>query len=160
MSYTCPTCSGTGLVAGSTCPRCLGHKTLLEDSQGLTVAWGSVDLGKLTSVRGTSPTVSTEDVTGLNSPFKSFTNNASTVTHCGMVRQLIAGDLTPGKIDISWKGKNALTNDMVGHEKALVITHTQNAIVMSKRAILLSYDLNAAVGEMIEGSASFQLTEV
>jgi len=82
------------------------------------------------------------------------------VTHCGMVRQLIAGDLTPGKIDISWKGKNALTNDMVGHEKALVITHTQNAIVMSKRAILLSYDLNAAVGEMIEGSASFQLTEV
>lgn len=161
MSYTCPTCSGTGLVAGFTCPRCLGHKVLVEDSQGLTVTWGTVDLGRLTGLKCSSPRVATEDVTGLNSPHRAYTDPAGATSHHGMVRQLIAGDLTPGTIDITWKGKNALTNAMVGHAKTLTIVHaTQNAIAGAFGAILMSYDIQAGVGELIEGNATFQLTGV
>lgn len=160
MAYTCPTCKGTGKVSGATCPRCLGHTTLIEDAQGLAVAWGTVDLGRLTNFKRSSAKVSTEDVTGLNSPTVQFTN-ATGNSHKGMVRQLIAGDVTPGTVSVSWIGKNGLTDAMIGHAKTLTVTHTgHNTLAGAFAAILMEYDQDGSVGGLVEGSATFQLTGV
>jgi hypothetical protein len=99
-------------------------------------------------------------VSGLNSPHKALTDGSGAVTHHAMVVELIAGDITPGTIEITWKGKSALTNGMVGHAKALTVAHTQGAFGGTINAILMKYDFNFSVGELVEGSATFQLTEV
>ena len=161
MAYTCPTCGGTGkLVSGATCTRCFGNKTIIEDSQGLAVAWGTIKLGNLTSFKRGSPSVATEDVTGLNSSFTSFTGTAGTTTHSGMIRDLIAGDITPGTVEISWHGTGQLGDAMVGHVKTMVVTHPQNTIKFTLNAMLLKFDMSAAVNAVVEGTASFQLTGV
>lgn len=158
MAYTCPTCSGTGKVSGSTCPRCLGNKTLVEDSQGLSVTWGGVALGRLTSFRVSSPQVAIEDVTNLNSAIVDYTNAFG--NYRGMVRQLMSGDVTPGKVDISWNGSGALSSSDVGQEQALEVTHPEGSIAGTLKAILLEFQTTAGVNALIEGTASFQLTEV
>ena len=161
MAYTCPTCGGTGkLVGGATCPQCLGNKTLIEDSQGLTVSWGGIVLGSLTSFKYGSPKVSTEDVTGLNSSYKSFIGAAGAATHSGMIRELIAGDITPGTVEISWHGVGKLGDAMVGNVRTMVVAHPQNTIKFSLNGMLLGYDMTAAVNAVVEGTASFQLTGV
>ena len=161
MAYTCPTCGGTGrVITGAMCPRCLGDGSLIEDSQGLTVSWGGMTLGSLTSLRYGSPKVSTEDVTGLRSSYRSFTGATGASTHSGMIRELIAGDITPGTVDIAWQGVGMLGDAMVGNVRLLVVTHPQNTIKFSLNGMLLGYDMSAAVNAVVEGTASFQLTGV
>jgi hypothetical protein len=160
MAYTCPKCGGTGIFALQQCPRCFGHGTLIEDSQGLTVSWGGIVLGSLTSFKYGSPKVSTEDVTGLASSYKSFTGANGAATHSGMIRHLIAGDITPGTVEISWHGVGKLGDAMVGNVQTMVVTHPQNTIKFSLNGMLLGYDMTAAVNAVVEGTASFQLTGV
>ena len=129
----------------------------VENSQGLTLRWGTVDLGRLVSVKAASPTVATENVTGLTSPHVALTNVSGATTHHAMIVQLIAGDITPGTISITWKGKNALTNAMIGHAKPLTVTHAEGAFGGTLNAILMSYDVNFSVNDVVEGNATFQL---
>ncbi len=161
MAYTCPTCSGTGKVGLYRCPTCLGNKTLVESSHRTSVAWRGVNLGKLTGIQYSSPTISVEDISGLNSPLWSYTNGASAVTHKGIVRQLIAGDITPGTLDVEWIGIESVADNFVGCTGPLVIVHiTGTTLQKTWNAMLLRFDTTRAVGELFRGSASFQLLEV
>lgn len=154
MSYTCPTCAGSGIVNGSVCYRCRGNRTLVEDSQGLTVTWGSVDLGQLTGISIDSATASMDDVTGLNSPV------VSVGTHHVMIRQLITGDITPGKASVRYMGANGLTDGHVGTRQLLRVVHPRGAVAWALRAVLLKFTQSATVNNLIEGTAEFQFQEV
>ena len=154
MPYNCTTCAGTGAVNGLLCPRCRGNKVLLEDSQGLTVGWGFIDLGRLVGLQVQSATAALEDVTGLNSP------TVNVGTHTVMVRQLITGDITPGTATVSWIGRNGLTDGNVGRRQALRIAHPQNATDWNVPAILLKFSQSLGVGGLVEGQAEFQFVEV
>ena len=161
MPYTCDLCGGSGIYTPPApaspvdpCPRCLGGKTLVESAQGLTVAWGGVDLGRLTRVTHSSASVSLEDVTGLNSTVVDFGS------HKGIVRVLISGDITPGQISIGWIGKGGLRDSHVGKQQQINVMHPRSAITVAVDAILLKYDQQASVNGLVEGSANFQLTGV
>lgn len=154
MAYVCGTCGGNGSTILGVCQTCNGRGTVVESSQGLTVSWGTVFLGLLTGVKTNSAKVSLEDVTGLNSPVVNYG------THTGMIRQLIAGDLTPGTVDLSWIGTAGLQDSMVGRAARLEIIHEQKAIGLTLGAILMGFDFNLQRGDLIQGSANFQLTEV
>lgn len=157
MAYTCPRCSGSGqsLIPGTAateqCPRCFGTGTLIEDSQGLSVAWGAVALGKLTGVKMSAPTCSVEDVTGLNAPLVSYGS------HTGIFRQLIAGDISPGLCDLQWSGTNGLTFGMIGQNQMLTITHPVYGLGLLQQAILITYDVAFSTNELVQGTAKFQL---
>jgi len=160
--YTCPTCSGSGTVglAKTTCPQCFGRKEVVEDSQGLTVAWGTIKLGRLVGVSSRSPTVEMEDVTSMLAVVKPYTDATGATTNYGVVRYFIAGDITPGTVDIRWQGSNELAWGMVGHTKTLTISHPHNALQGSAAATLLSYSIDAQMGAIIEGTATFQFEGV
>lgn len=155
MAYTCPTCSGTGKVSGFLCPTCNGHKTLVEDSQGLSISWGAKTLGSLRSFRFNSAVCEVDDVTNMTS---------TVVTHApksyGMIRHLMPGDITPGTVDLSWIGDGSLTQADIGQVKPLHVVRAGRApgIDETFNAILLSYDANYSVGDTVTGSAKFQLT--
>lgn len=154
MARTCPTCGGTGVIALGQCPLCLGSGSIVEDAQGLVVSWGGVSLGRLVNVQTKSATVSLEDVTGLNSPVMSYGS------HTGMVRQLISGDITPGKATIRWIGTNGLRDRMIGQSAILLITLATGEYVGGVDTILLSYDVTLSVNNPVDGTAEFQLLGV
>jgi hypothetical protein len=159
MPVVCWKCGGTGqitppLSSSIQCPQCFGNGQLVEDAQGLQVAWGGVYLGSLTGVTTQSPTVSIEDVTGLNSPLVSFG------THTGMVRQLMSGDITPGTVTINFIGFNGLRDGMVGQRATLTVTHPSGSFVGGVSAILLKYTFNLERNAPASGSAEFQFTGV
>ena len=159
MAYTCPTCSGTGKVSGSTCPRCLGRKTLVEDSQGLTVAWGSIDLGLLTNVDIESASVDMVELTSMDAVLHPFTNAAGDISHYGAMKWEEPGDINPGRASLSWIGSNGLNDSMVGSEKLLTVTHAVGGATVTrlqKNAVLLKFDTSFAVDGLVEGSADFQ----
>lgn len=164
MAYTCPTCGGTGKVVLRTCPTCLGNKTLVESSHRTAISWRSISLGKLVGVRYSSPTVAIEDVTGLNSPTWIYTDGASKQTHVGMIRQLTSGDITPGTLEIEWIGIGALADNFVGCTGPLVFAQLfgigVSPVTKTWQAMLLRHGTTRGVGELLRGSASFQLLEV
>jgi hypothetical protein len=158
MAYTCPTCSGTGLVSGSECPTCLGNRSLVESSQGLRVTWRGATLGYLTGVKYAGSSVSLEDVTGLTSPTRQYSAEGGQ-GHTGMIRQLIAGDVTPGTLDISWIGAGALSEALVGSSATLVIAQTLAGSTSSRQwnAMLVKQTADWTAGDLLKGTASFQL---
>jgi len=130
----------------------------VSDSQGLTVAWGSVNLGRLTGVEIGSPELQFEDVTNLSASLVAYTDKDGSTSHNGVVRQLSQGDITPGTVSIEFIGSNALTWAMIGQAKTLTITHTSGALALSAvAAVLKSFTRSASVGELATGSAEFQL---
>jgi len=136
-----------------------GHAAVtVADSQGLTVSWGGIDLGRLVGVDVGSPELQMEDVTNLTSTLVTYTNTDGSTSHKGVVRQLTQGDITPGTVSIQFIGSNALAWSMIGQAKTLTITHASGALAMSAiAAVLKSFTRNAAVGELAKGSADFQL---
>lgn len=164
MAYTCPTCGGTGKVVLRTCPTCFGNKTLVESSHRTSISWRSVNLGKLVNIQYESPSITIEDITGLNSPTWSYTDGASKQTHVGMVRQLIAGDITPGTLEVEWIGAGVLGDNFVGCTGPLVFAHIYftgvTPVTKTWQAMLLRHGTTRRVGELLVGTASFQLLEV
>ena len=130
----------------------------VADSQGLTVSWGGVDLGRLTGVEIGSPELQFEDVTNLTASLVTYTNTDGSTSHKGVVRQLSQGDITPGTVSVEFIGSNALTWSMIGQAKTLTITHASGALALSAvAAVLKSFNRSASVGELATGSADFQL---
>ena len=130
----------------------------VADAQGLAVSWGSVSLGRLVGVTVRSPSVQFEDVTNLSAAVVAYTNPDGSTSHHGVVKQLIASDKTPGAISIEWIGASGLSWSMIGHSKTLQITHAGGALgVSAVPAVLASFSINGAVGELVRGSAEFQL---
>ena len=159
MAYTCPTCGGSGKVGAFTCPRCLGRKTLVEDSQGLTVAWGSINLGLLTGVDLESASVDMVDLTSMDAVIHPFKNAAGTISHYGAIKWEEPGDISPGRASLSWIGSNGLTDNLVGSENLLTVTHAVGGATitrLSKHAVLIKFDSSLSVGGLVEGSAEFQ----
>lgn len=161
MAYTCPTCSGTGKVNKATCPTCHGLTVLVESSQNLTVSWRGVTLYHVVRVKYSGPKITTEDITGLNSPLWVYRNQAGVALHTGMVRQLIAGDITPGTLDVEWLGRSVIPDNYVGCTGSLVIVHTTDiARTVTVNAMLATPPVwSADVGDLLRGSATFQFLE-
>lgn len=132
----------------------------VENSQGLTVAWGTVNLGKLVNVEIQSPTVAIEDVTGLTAPTWQYKLPDGTNAHKGVVRRLASGDITPGTASISWIGANDIVPAHVGSAGQFTIIHPTMGKVVDVTAIVLRWNVGFAVGEFVQGSAEFQFLEV
>lgn len=132
----------------------------VADSQGLTVSWGSINLGMLTNAQYSSPTVEYEEYVSSSSALRAYTANDGSTTHYGAVKRIIAGDITPGTVSLQWIGASALSDSHVGHSKQLTITHSQGALTLSATASLRSFSITGAVGELVKGTAEFQLEQV
>lgn len=129
----------------------------VADSQGISVTWGSVSLGKLTNVVKQSPQVDYEEIFTVNNAVVTYTDNAGKTTHHGAVKRMIASDITPGTLSIQWIGSGGLRDSHIGQSKTLTVTHPNGAIAVSVSASLKTYQITGAVGELIKGSAEFQL---
>lgn len=132
----------------------------VADSQGLTVSWGTISLGKLTNAQYASPTVEYEEYVSSSSTLRAYTGKDGKTTHYGAIKRMIAGDITPGVVSIEWIGSSALSSSHVGHSKQLTIAHSQGALTMSATASLRSFSITGAVGELVKGTAEFQLEQV
>lgn len=132
----------------------------VADSQGLTVSWGGVNLGRLTSVEVGSPELQFEDVTNLTAPLVTYTNTDGSASHTGVVRQLSQGDITPGIVTIEFIGGNGLFWSMIGQARTLTIVHASGALSLSAAAVLKGFSRSASVGGLAKGSAEFQLLGV
>lgn len=129
----------------------------VADSQGIAVTWGSVALGTLTNVVKQSPQVDYEEVFTVNNTVIAYKDNSNATTHYGAVKRMIAGDITPGTLSIQWIGTGGLNDSHIGQSKTLTVTHPNGAIAVSVSASLKTYQITGAVGELIKGSAEFQL---
>lgn len=159
MAYTCPTCTGTGLVAGAVCPRCLGNKTLIEDSQGITVSFDGTAMGQLRSVSVQSASVSVEDVTAMNATLVNFGAGLSGLPTTVAVRQLMPGDLTPGEMRMAWIGKTAFAPAALG-KIVIIVFRSVRLGEKTYRGFLVSYESQYDAGEIAGGTATIQLVEV
>lgn len=154
MAFSCPACSGTGKISGFLCWRCNGSGTIVEDSQGLAVEWGTVSLGHLRSFKFDSASCSVEDVTDVG---------GTVVMHApgvyGMLKRVLPGDITPGTVTLSWIGDGEFLQTDIGQTAQLKITRGGDApFYIEFEAFLLKFDSNFSTGELVTGTANFQLT--
>lgn len=114
-------------------------------AQGSTVSFDGTTLGDLLSIRASGPTANAEDVTSLE----------STVSGSAVAKERDVVALEPGSVSVTFLGLPATT--AVGTTGSLVVT-IAGATVLSGDAYLAGYDVDASVGELVRGTATFQLT--
>lgn len=117
----------------------------IATSQGSTVSFDGSSLGSLVAIRATSPTASGEDITTMESAMDGGL----------VVRELDALSLEPGSLVVTFLGPPATT--AIGSKGELSV-EIGGDIVLSGEAFLARYEVEAAVGDVVRSSATFQLT--
>lgn len=114
-------------------------------AQGSTVSFDGTELGDLLAIRVSGPTANAEDVTSLE----------STISGSAVAKERDVVALEPGSVSVTFLGLPATT--AVGTTGELVVT-IAGETVLSGEAYLAGYDVDASVGELVRGTATFQLT--
>lgn len=121
----------------------------VPSSQGSTVSFGGSELGSLIAIRVTGASASGTDVTTMES------STTGTGSGSFIARQLDVVAVDPGSVSVTFFG--AGPSAAVG-EKGELSVSVAGSTVLSGEAFLSSYDVEASVGELVRGSATFQLT--
>jgi len=66
--------------------------------------------------------------------------------------------IQPGGCQVTFYGSASLSEGMVGSEQSLIVQVGAGSLLLSKQAILETFEVIAEVGEFVRGSASFAFT--
>lgn len=126
-----------------------GSGDVAPSSQGSTVSFAGQSIGMLLAIRATGSSVSGTDVTTMSSTV------AGTGSAAHVKRELDVMMVDPGQVSITFFGVGPTAE--VGDRGELSVS-IAGSTVLSGDAFLSSYDVEAGVGELVKGSATFQLT--
>jgi hypothetical protein len=119
-------------------------------SQSSTVSFGGGALGELTGWSLSAGQAITADITGADSEI--FGTGDST----RVLRELDCVGIEPGRLQVRLFGCPPFTVAEIGDKGTLSVSFTGGSL--SAQAILDSFEVEAAVGELLRGTASFILT--
>lgn len=121
----------------------------MPSSQGTTVSFGT-SVGSLLGVTVTSHQAQTSTATSMDGTVLGTSGDSRivSVTDCTTV--------DPGSVSIRLLGSPGWTNDDIGSKDTLTVSADGGSI--SAEAILVKFEFEAAVGELIKGSAEFVFT--
>jgi hypothetical protein len=119
-------------------------------AQGSTVSFNGVPVGELLSW----------DVTPANASVTDATSQDSTILGSGadarVVKQVDCVAVDPGTASITFLGSAGFVVNDTGMSGALAVTSDAGNVTLD--AILVSFQITGAVGELIKGTANFQFT--
>jgi len=119
-------------------------------SQGSTVSFKGFALGSLLGWDVTPAAASTTDCTSVDSVLLGSGIEAR------IVKNVDCCAVDPGTASVTFLGGNGFSSNNVGEVGFLVID--SDAGTLELEAILQSFQVTAAVGELIKGTATFQFT--
>jgi len=122
----------------------------LLSSQGTTVTFAGSDVGSLLGVSVTSGTAKTSNVTSAESPV------VGTGSESRIFTSLDCTAVDPGAVSIRLLGMPGWTIEDIGSRGTLAVDAPSGTL--SADAILESFEFEAAVGDLIKGSANFVFT--
>ncbi len=118
-------------------------------SQGATVSFGG-SIASLLSIKVYASAGGTTDCTSTTSTILGSGANAR------ILKELDCTSVEPAKVSITFLGAAPFSIDDIGLKDTLSVTAT--GCNLSAEAYLSKFDTTANVGEMLKGSAEFQLT--
>lgn len=121
----------------------------VPSAQGSTVSFGGGELGMLLSIRVAGAGAASVDVTSMQSSV------AGTGSGAVIAKELDVLAIDPGSVSVTFFG--AGPNAEVGEKGALSV-NVGGSTVISGEAFLSSYEVEATVGDLVRGSATFLLT--
>lgn len=121
-----------------------------DSSQGSTVSFDGDNLGQLTGWNLSAGQAITADVTGAESEVFGTGETAR------VLRQLDCVGIEPGRLQVRLFGCPPYTVSEIGSKGTLVVAFTGGSLMA--QAILDSFEVEGAAGELLRGQASFILT--
>lgn len=119
-------------------------------AQGSTVSFNGVPIGSLLSWEVTPAQAVTADSTSQDSTILGSGGSSR------VVRQMDCVAIDPGTASITFLGSAGFVTNDTGMTADLAVTSDAGNITL--QAILVSFTITAAVGELIKGTANFQFT--
>lgn len=119
-------------------------------SQLSTVSFGGVELGSLLGWTASPAQAATTDATGVDATM--YGSGADS----RLVKQLECTAVDPGSVSVRLLGCPPYAVSDIGSRDTLVVTFDGGSI--SWEAILLSFEVEGSVGDLLRGSATFQFT--
>lgn len=117
-------------------------------SQGSTVTFDGVTIGRLTSFRVTPATAQFEDVTNVGSDILGSGETAR------VLREIACTGVEPGGVDITLFGCPPFLSTATGHQAYLLVTFDGGGF--ENYAILESFEVTGNVGQFLTGAARFR----
>lgn len=118
-------------------------------SQGSTVSFGG-SITSLLSIRSSGGSAGTYDVTSYDSVIVGSGDNSR------IRREFDVTGIDPGTVTVSVLGASPYGRDDIGMRAALTVTHDGSSL--SGDAFLISFDIDAQVGELLKASMTFQFS--
>ncbi len=119
-------------------------------SQGSSVTWKGVPIGRLTSFQSSAGTAVYEEVTGVESPVIGTGNNAR------VIKQYTCTAVEPGTLDIGVYGAPPFILDDRGSSGTVVASWDGGGFTVD--AILDDFNISGRVGEFLTGTARFRFS--
>lgn len=120
-------------------------------AQGAAVTFAGLSLGSLTGVRAAQGVSGKFDCTSLFSPI------LGTGANSRVMNQVNPTSVDPGSISVQFIGQPAFTRNDIGRVGALAFALPSGGALVGL-AYLADLEVEAAVGEKLRGSATFQFT--
>lgn len=117
----------------------------VASSQGSTVSFAGVPLGSLVTIQASGPSASTADITSME----------SSLVDGLVLRELDVLSLEPASVVVTFLGLPGAT---ASGSKGELLVDIGGETVISGEAILSRYEIEAAVGDVVRATATFQLT--
>ena len=119
-------------------------------SQGTTVSFNGTSIGSLLSASGSGGSASAADITSASSAIVGSGSNS----RIRMEREAIGID--PGSVTVRLLGMPPYSPTDIGHRATLTMSTPGGSV--SGEAYLDSYEVEASVGELLRGTATFAFT--
>jgi hypothetical protein len=119
-------------------------------SQGSTVSFAGQSIGSLLSIRGKGASAGVFNCTTAASAI------VGTGTNSRIRKQVTVTSIDPGSVTVSILGATPYSRDDVGKTGTLSVSF--GSATLSGEAYLESYEIDAQVGDLLKGSATFQFT--
>jgi len=115
-----------------------------------TVSFAGTSLGQLVQFQAGGGSAVTADVTGVDATIYGVSANSR------VVRQIDAVAIDPGTASVRLLGMPPFSQIRIGEKGSLAISTPGGSLV--GEAILMNYEVEGSVGDLLRGSASFQFT--
>ena len=119
-------------------------------AQGSRVFWGGRLIGRITSAKAAQATGGSFDCTSMFSPVIGFGANTR------VIRQVNPIDITPAVVTLELLGGSQFSQSDLGLVQVLTV-YTRGG-TLSGAAYLQDFSADAAVGEKLKSTATFQFT--